>query len=129
MQDEWITTREAADLLGLSHNRAFAVLQEHECERREESAKLFKWRCADVLALRDLRRHARGLAEEPYKEPRGFAERLAERIRDYWAERGHDVNVSVVIGYVGSSRCRLIVSDLVNGLPTGWRGKGVQVRR
>lgn len=40
-------------------------------------------------------------------------ERCAQRIRDYWAEQGHDVFVEVVV----VDGVSVIQSDLVNGLP------------
>jgi hypothetical protein len=40
-------------------------------------------------------------------------EQFAQRIRDYWAEQGHDVFVEVVV----INGLSVIQSDLVNGLP------------
>lgn len=130
-QEEWITTREAADVLKLSHNQAFVILGENECKRRDVNPRFSEWRRADVLALAELRQgpmRPRRItdsdpAEEKYREPRGFAHSLAERIRDYWAERGYDVRAGVRVVNVGLIRRNVITSDLVNGLPRDWGEK------
>lgn len=46
-------------------------------------------------------------------------DRNARMIREYWAARGHVVEVTVKRASFG----RYIVSDLVNGLPRAWRGE------
>lgn len=57
-----------------------------------------------------------------------FQERLASEIRAYWARRGHTVTVEVVKD--DKDNCwetqkigalYVIQSDLVNGLPQGWK--------
>ena len=49
------------------------------------------------------------------------AERLKEQIENYWAERGHTVNVNLVqAGFLASMRSARtdVRSNLVNGVPT-----------
>jgi hypothetical protein len=58
---------------------------------------------------------------EEYSEPRGFATRLVRTIRDYWRQRGYDVNVDIKQIWRGQKRYNTVVSDLVNGLPRDWR--------
>ena len=46
---------------------------------------------------------------------------LAERISEYWAERGHSVSLNIVnVGFFPEHRCAVhgIRSDMVNGYPT-----------
>lgn len=57
--------------------------------------------------------------QEDYNEPRGFASRLARTIREYWRQRGHDVNVDIKQIWRGTKRYNIIVSDLIDGLPPG----------
>lgn len=48
------------------------------------------------------------------------AERLREKIREYWAERGYDVDVDLVdAGFVAAMRSARtdVRSNMVNGMP------------
>jgi len=53
-----------------------------------------------------------------------IAERHAEQIRAYWAERGYEVDTRITqIGFQQKTRCvpSCVQSNLVNGLPKGYR--------
>jgi len=96
-QDEWIATRDAAALLGLSYRGALNVLHSNQCTRRAGHSDA--WRRADVVAIVELRIERE--AERPIAERRGpdwcdadGAARLKARIESYWAERGATVRVA-----------------------------------
>lgn len=117
-QREWITTSDAADLLGRSADHTRTLLTEYECERREISAKSHKWRRSDVLAVRDLHKfHRRGQDAPNYCTPDG-ANRLKARIEAFWRERGHTVTVELIETPAPAGTPRVdIRSDMVDGLP------------
>ena len=53
-----------------------------------------------------------------------IADRHAEQIRAYWAERGYEINTRIIeIGFQQKTRCvpSCVRSDLANGLPRGYR--------
>lgn len=131
-QDEWITTREAAALLRLSHNQAFVVLKEHECAHRELNSQSFEWRRVDIEALSELRtRPLKPTRVHAIREDDGRGDRcgrngasqLKEQIESYWRERGATVTVQLVeAGFVSIMRtARVDVrSDMLNGWPREW---------
>ncbi len=61
MTDEWITTQEAAELLGAHVDNARKTLKAMDCETREPRSmgSPTLWRRADVLAVRALWRFRR----------------------------------------------------------------------
>lgn len=131
-QQEWITTVEAAELLGAHVDNARKALISMECETREPRSKgsVVLWRRADVLAVRDLRKfQRRTTAPRAYTAgPRTYdgpdhcgpngAARLKARIEAYWRERGHTVTVELIETPAPAGTPRVdIRSNMVDGLP------------
>lgn len=127
---EWITTIEAADLLDVHVDNARKALRAMECETRSGGIATL-WRRADVLAVRDLRQFRRVSRNPAASVPRpqyngpdycdeAGAQRLKERIEEYWRARGLTVAVQLVeAGWASALRVvRVdIRSDMVDGLP------------
>lgn len=59
VDDEWITTRDAAAFLGHSIEQARELLEQFQCGKKKERNKA-RWRRADVVALKQLRSERRG---------------------------------------------------------------------
>jgi hypothetical protein len=60
-----------------------------------------------------------------------IAERAAADLRGYWAERGYAVSVDVECvdgGKYTSGPLYSIRTDLINGLPKGFKAKGFKVK-
>lgn len=54
MTDEWISTMDAAQLLGCSYERTRTVLKRLDCTRTQTHGRATLWRRADVLAAKQL---------------------------------------------------------------------------
>lgn len=95
-------------MVGLSRNAflALAALRGWQSERDPYDSRLSTFARAPVEAEAKIRA-ARNARVTP--ADLAVASRCARTIRDYWAKRGHSVDVVAV----GTE----IVSDLVNGLP------------
>lgn len=55
-EQEWMTTHEAADVLGCSYHHAMALLKALDCERRKHypTGGMYLWRRIDVVAANEL---------------------------------------------------------------------------
>jgi hypothetical protein len=113
-----LTTDKAAEVLGIcpKHLRAMAT-------RRGWVADGETWAASDVhAAVRDRAKQAGGQWTATDAFTKAGAERLAEKVRDYWRKRGREVRVWVEPSgeYLNSLRTAQwysVRSNLINGLP------------
>lgn len=120
-----VSTEEAANRFGLSPNTIYGASRAKGWTNHGPEDGRALWRVSDIAAYAQERA---GRMDDHAHDgfTRGGAEKLANKIRTFWAKRGHDVRVwveEVAVPYTTTMRLAsyfVVRSDLVNGKP----GKG-----